>query len=105
MQGATHIDINYVSHQYVSMRTTLDLDDDISAKLKDLAHRKQVSFRQIANETLRRGLTVQALPAAAKPFRVATFRSSFRPGVDPLRLNQLVDDLEVERFKGGRRRR
>ena len=86
------------------MRTTLDLDEDISETLKRLAQTRRVSFRQIANETLRRGLTVQQTTVATKPFRVVTFKSAFRPGVDPLRLNQLADELEVERLGGGRRR-
>ncbi len=80
------------------MRTTLDLDDDISDTLKRLAHTRGVSFRQIANETLRRGLTSQQTVVGPKPFRVTTFKSAFRPGVDPLRLNQLADDLEALRW-------
>jgi hypothetical protein len=86
------------------MRTTLDLDEDISETLKHLAQTRRQSFRQIANETLRRGLTAQQTKVAPKRFRVVTFKSAFRPGVDPLRLNQLVDDLEVEGLAGGRQR-
>ena len=33
----------------------------------------------------------------SKRFRVEPFNSAFRPGVDPLRLNQLVDELEADR--------
>jgi hypothetical protein len=29
---------------------------------------------------------------------VDAFESAFRPGVDPLRLNQLVDELEARRL-------
>lgn len=78
------------------MRTTLTLDDDLAARLRELAHRRGMSFRAVLNEVLRRGLTVPAGTARTRrPFRVRTFRSAFRPGVDPLRLNQLVDDLEA----------
>ena len=82
------------------MRTTLDLDEDISEALKGLGQTRRVSFRQMANETLRLGLTAQQTTIAPKPFRVVTFKSAFRPGVDPLRLNQLPDDLEVEGLGG-----
>ena len=84
------------------MRTTLTLDDDVAAKLKELAHRRKLPFKEVVNAALRRGLGAQE-PAkkVAAPFRVATFRSAFRAGVDPLRLNQLVDELEVR--EGGRR--
>jgi hypothetical protein len=65
-------------------------------KLKELAQRKHVSLRQIMNETLRRGLTSQTPRATrSKPYRVATFSSPFRSGVDPMRLNPMVDELEV----------
>ena len=48
---------------------------------------------------IRRGLAAQELhPPAPAAVRVRPFRSAFRPGVDPQRLNQLVDELEVERF-------
>jgi hypothetical protein len=79
------------------MRTTLTLDDDVAAKLKDYAGRKRIPFREAVNSLLRRGLVAQegAVPPG-KPYRVETFSSPVRPGVDPQRLNQLLDDLEVE---------
>jgi hypothetical protein len=81
------------------MRTTLTLDDDLAGKLRELAHRRKVSFKEVVNTVLRQGLVAQARRAEpGRPFHVETFRSSFRPGVDPLRLNQLSDDLEAARF-------
>jgi hypothetical protein len=79
------------------MRTTIALDDDLAEKLQDIAHKRRESFRKVVNETLRRGLSSQVPPPdRTKPFRADTFESPFRAGVDPLRLNQLVDELEVE---------
>ena len=79
------------------MRTTIALDDDLAEKLQDIAHKRRESFRQVVNETLRRGLSAPVPRSERrKPFRTETFDSAFRAGVDPLRLNQLVDDLEVE---------
>ena len=79
------------------MRTTLTLDDDVAAKLKDYARRKRVSFKEAVNTVLRRGFTAPAGGRAeAQAFRVDVFNSPFRAGVDPLRLNQLSDDLEAE---------
>ena len=77
------------------MRTTLTLDDDLAHKLKALARFQSRPFKEVVNATLRRGLTGQGKEAAAAPYRVETFRSGLRPGVDPLRLNQLVDELEA----------
>ncbi|HXQ22344.1 MAG TPA: hypothetical protein VN812_11775 [Candidatus Acidoferrales bacterium] len=85
------------------MRTTLTLDDDLAAKLKDFARRKRLSFKDAINSILRRGLTAQDVSRrAAKPFRVDTFRSPLRTGVDPLRLNQLADELEAQHFERAR---
>ena len=81
------------------MRTTIRLDDDLATKLRELAHRQKVSFREMVNVMLRRGLTAQESRAeSSRPFRVQVFRRPFRPGVDALRLNQLGDELETRRF-------
>jgi Arc/MetJ family transcription regulator len=78
------------------VRTTLTIDDDLVAKLKKLAQRGRLSFKEAVNATLRRGLGTQELAGRkAAPFRLETFRSAFRPGVDPLKLNQLLDELEA----------
>jgi hypothetical protein len=83
------------------MRTTIALDDDLAEKLQDIAHKRRSSFRSVVNDTLRRGLSAQeSRQATDVPFEVDTFESAFRPGVDPLRLNQLLDDLEVEASVG-----
>ena len=79
------------------MRTTLTLEDDLARRLKELSRRAGRPFKDVLNETLRRGLTSQEVAEPAEPYRVDTFRSGFRAGVDPLRLNQLVDELESDR--------
>ncbi len=81
------------------MRTTLTLDDDLAAALKEQARRADQPFKQVVNDTLRRGLSPAS--AEAKPdYVVRPHRSGFRPGVDPLRLNQLNDSLEAAGFAG-----
>ena len=78
------------------MRTTLTLDDDVAEKVKQLAEKRKLPFRRVLNDLLRRALAGQTQRARSAPFEVQTFRSALRPGVDPLKLNQLLDDLEVE---------
>jgi hypothetical protein len=79
------------------MRTTLTLDDDVATKLKDFARRKNVSFKEAVNSVLRRGLVApDARRTRAQRFRAEVFNRPFRTGVDPLRLNQLSDDLETD---------
>ncbi len=79
------------------MRITLTIDDDLADALQRRAKRLGVPFDQVVNETLRRGLAAQE--AEDRPrCRVRPFRSGFRPGIDPLKLNQLNDELEVQDF-------
>jgi len=80
------------------MRTTVAIDDDLFDKLKEAATKRRLPFTRILNEMLRRGLSGQRSRQPHRaPFRVEAFDSPFRPGVDPLRLNQLLDDLEARR--------
>ena len=80
------------------MRTTIAIDDDLFERLKEAAAKRRQPFTRIVNETLRRGLLGQRPRSTRRAaYRVKPFDSGFRPGVDPLRLNQLVDELEVRR--------
>jgi hypothetical protein len=68
----------------VSRRTTLTLDDDVADGLVKAARRTGRSFRDVVNETIRRGLR---LPADDEPFRVVATEMRRRPGID-------IDDIE-----------
>lgn len=76
------------------MRTTLTLDEDVAAKLKATARRTGRAFRDVVNETLRRGL-MAARPAERRPFRVRT-RSlgGLRPGLSLDNIGELLERVE-----------
>ena len=79
------------------MRTTLTLDDDIAAALKEQARLLDRPFRQVVNDALRRGMS--PTPREDRPpFRVRPHHGGFAPGVDALHLNRLNDELEVDAF-------
>ena len=79
------------------MRTTLTLDDDIAASLKEQARLLDKPFRQVVNDTLRRGMS--PTPREDRPrYRIKPFHGAFAPGIDLLRLNQLNDELETADF-------
>ncbi len=87
------------------MRTTLTLDDDIVAALKERARRLDCTFKQVVNDALRRGLSESSEEEAEPPddgerpvVRVKPNHSGFAPGVDPLKLNQLNSELEDAEF-------
>ncbi len=79
------------------MRTTLTLDDDVADALKERARHLGLPFKQVVNDVLRCGLRPDAVMPTG-PYLVRPLNFGLRPGVDPLRLNQLVDELEVEAY-------
>ena len=61
--------------------------------LKEQAGREKRPFKQIVNDLLRRGMSLErGEEAKGKPFQVKPHRGGFKPGVDLLKLNQLADD-------------
>lgn len=82
------------------MRTTLTLDPDVADALKERMGQEGIPFKQLVNDLLRRGMTLHQTRDDEKenPFRVQAHQGSFKPGVDLLKLNQLVDDLEANAF-------
>lgn len=80
------------------MRTTLTLDDDVADFLKMQSRLQDRSFKQVVNDVLRRGMAPGSPGPEEPPYRVVPNRSGLLPGVDPLRLNQLNDQLEVDDF-------
>ena len=80
------------------MRTTLTLDDDVADLLKASAKLRDKPFKAVVNEALRRGMAPGAQEVERPRFRIVPNRSRLAPGVDPLRLNQLADQLEAEDF-------
>lgn len=94
---SAHLDIIQVPHHDARVRTTLTLDDDVAAKVKEHARRKRVPFKDAVNALLRRGLVApEPRTGTRRRVRVQVFDSPFRAGIDPLKLNQLVDDLAAE---------
>ena len=78
------------------MRTTLTLDPEVAARLKQEVRRTGRPFKIVVNEALQRGLQMGGRPARVPRFEVRPHRLGFRPGIDLDRLNQLVDELESE---------
>ncbi len=74
------------------MRTTVTLDPDLGARLKDLARERDVSFKEVLNSTLRAGLAVES--PRAKRFKVIARPLGARPGIDLNRALRLADQLE-----------
>jgi hypothetical protein len=75
------------------MRTTVTLDDDVAAKLKEEARRQKISFKEMLNTSVRQGLR-GGTPQAAPPYRLQPHPMRARPGVDLDRALGLAAELE-----------
>lgn len=80
------------------MRTTLTLDPDVALRLKRRVQQQKVTFKQAVNEALRAGLSASEPPPPPK-FVVKPYPFRFKPGIDRYKLNQLLDELDVEAFR------
>jgi hypothetical protein len=77
------------------MRTTLTLDDDVAAKLKTESHRAGRPFREVVNETLRRGLERQRASAQRRAFKVtARDLGNLKPGLSLDNTAELIEHVE-----------
>lgn len=80
------------------MRTTIDLDPDIDARLRALARERGVPLRTVINDALRAG--TQSHPGDAPLYTLPSRRLGVRPGIDldkALRLAGELEDDEVVR--------
>ena len=84
------------------MRTTLTLEPDVERLLKLAMHGEKQGLKSTLNAALRRGLAHHAVPA--KPFVVEARPMGLRAGLDPARLHDLTDELELEAFTNTTRR-
>jgi len=74
------------------MRTTVTLDPDVVAKLKEEMRRKDISFKEALNSSVRRGLEQKVKP---RPYKLPPpQRMGARPGVNLDKALQLAGELE-----------
>ena len=99
-----HLDITSSLHHDSSVRTTLTLDEDVADFLTMQSRLQGRSFQQVVNDVLRRGMAPNPQDSELPKFRVVPNHSGLVPSVDPLKLNQLNDALEVDDFVAEGRR-
>jgi hypothetical protein len=77
------------------MRTTLTLDDDVAAKLKAETQRAGRPFREIVNETLRRGLENRRVTTRRRAFKVtARDLGNLKPGLSLDNIAEVIERVE-----------
>lgn len=86
------------------MRTTLTLEPDVERLLKHAIHAEKKGMKETLNAALRRGLVHRVANAPTKPFVVEPKPMGLRRGLDPARLQDLADDMELGGFAATTRR-
>ncbi|MGI8412744.1 MAG: CopG family transcriptional regulator [Solirubrobacteraceae bacterium] len=80
------------------MRTTVTLDPDVAAKLKQLARERDVSFKVALNDAVRAGVGRGVVDE--KPYRMKSRSMGIRPGFNidkALTISGQLEDEEVLR--------
>lgn len=80
------------------MRTTITLEPDLAAKLRQVARERGVSFKSVVNDAVRAGLGGSGRPA--RSYRMPARDMGVRRGVDldhALRLAGELEDAEIVR--------
>lgn len=75
------------------MRTTVTLDDDVVAALRQVERERGVSFKEALNTAVRAGLR-PADTDRQRQYTVRPFSATIEPTVDLRTANRLVADLE-----------
>lgn len=76
------------------MRTTLTLDDDVGAKLRQEMRRSGRPFKQVVNEFLRLGLNARRELKPPRKFTVRTRPLGLPPGLSYDNVEELLDQVD-----------
>jgi hypothetical protein len=74
------------------MRTTVTIDEDVAAKLRQVSRERGVSFKGVLNDTIRAGLTAGA--PTSRSFRVQAQPLGIRPDIDVDKALGIADEIE-----------
>lgn len=75
-------------------RTTVTLDTDVAEQLKELARRRNISFKSALNTAVREGLAAER--GEVTPYQVPSRPMGLRPGIDLTHALRFAADLEDE---------
>lgn len=88
------LDIMMLKVYHQDVRTTLTLDDDLSAKLREESQRSGKPFKQTVNDCLRLGLSARSKAASAPAFKVKARPLGLRPGLSYDNVWELIEQIE-----------
>lgn len=85
------------------MHTTLTLDDDVAKRLAKHAEKSGLTFKEVVNQTLRRGLAwsdqLEKATAALDAFKVEARSLGLRPSLSYDNIGELLERTEGAVYK------
>ncbi len=78
----------------MSQRTTLTLEDDVVARLRDATRRTGRPLKAVVNDAIRAGLDPKGAIRQTPRFRVKARSMGLRPGIDLDDIGGLLERLE-----------
>lgn len=79
-----------------TVRTTLNLDEDVLDHARRLAEKSGKAFRLIVNEAMRLGLAQANRPARRRPYRTRPRKMGLRPQYSLDNIQELLASVEGE---------
>jgi len=79
------------------MRTTLTIEPDVAQQIRRRMAQTKLPLKRVVNDALRAGLSSPEKEPKAL-YKVEPYTLKFKAGIDPNKLNQLLDDLDAEEF-------
>ena len=76
----------------MGIRTTVTLDEDVFSRMKEESRKQGKAFKEVLNNTLRRGLLRPDRPA--EPFALRTFQMGERPGLNYDCMGEMLEQVE-----------
>lgn len=81
------------------MRITFTPEPETANRLIEIARTSKRSLSAVVNEMVRVALNSKLQQnLARRPYRVQTFKSKLRPGLDPTKMSEILADIETEEF-------
>lgn len=81
------------------MRTTLTLDDDVVAKVRQRCRHTGLPFKTVINEVLRLGLNAEQILAPRQAFQIQARALGLRPGMRLDNVAELLEQVEGPAYK------
>ena len=80
------------------MRITVTIEPEAEQLLKEAMRRRGQTLKEALNRAIVKGLAALEVEIDDTPFEVEATSMGLRSGIDSGKLNQLVDELESNRF-------